>query len=42
MSAFHVVHEGADQVKHQICEVSKVVFDVVAEDPQEEHVPSHV
>ena len=33
---------SADQVEHQIPEVSEVVFDVVAEDPQEEHVPRHV
>src|ERR1700730_18207799 len=29
---------SADQVEHEILEMSDVIFDVVAEDPQEEHV----
>jgi hypothetical protein len=34
--------EATEEIKHEVSEVSEVVFDVVAEDPKEEHVSGDV
>ena len=35
-------NDTADQIEHQEPEATELVLDVVAEDPQEQHVPEHV